>query len=115
MLLRFSDLNLFCLTAKVVRRLMEISPKFIRRCLVMSLIAVSEFVEDDFRRHCIETLRELGRNSDHAESNVRDDPVNIYVTLTLHDDDGHCNSRDEGFRYMFSYHLVDLIFSIFQF
>eukprot|EP00743_Colponemidia_sp_Colp-15_P007761 GILK01008403.1.p1 GENE.GILK01008403.1~~GILK01008403.1.p1 ORF type:complete len:1354 (+),score=260.34 GILK01008403.1:95-4156(+) len=44
---------------KLIRRWLEVNPKEVPRNFVQSLVAITEHAEDNFRRVCLETLREL--------------------------------------------------------
>ena len=47
--------------------MMEIDSSLISRSLVQSLIAIAEHTADEFRRVCLDTLRELGMFSSLEE------------------------------------------------
>lgn len=45
---------------KIIRRMIEVDAAALPRTLVVTLVAVAQQPDDDFRRVCIDTLRQLG-------------------------------------------------------
>lgn len=45
---------------KLCRQVMEVAPESLSRTVVMALVSIAEFPEDDFRKVCLDTLKELG-------------------------------------------------------
>lgn len=45
---------------KFIRHVMEVDASQMPRFVVQSLVAVAQHADDDFRKVCLETIRELG-------------------------------------------------------
>lgn len=45
---------------KLIRRMMVVDASLLPRSIVQSLVAIAEHVKDDFRRVCLDAVRELG-------------------------------------------------------
>jgi hypothetical protein len=46
---------------KLCRQIMEVAAENMPRSIVMALVSIAEYPEDDFRKVCLDTLKELGK------------------------------------------------------